>query len=273
MSNKEINADYINNLSYTDFVWLINQWNVLPWSFTTLSKWINYSFLNKNSNILEIACTTWFSSREISNLTWCTWIWIDISEKSILSARKNQELYTKNSKIKYKTKNAYEFESDEKFSHIIVWAALKFFPDQKLIIEKIVSLLEDWWFLLASPFYIEKDIPEYLVNKAKKVFWITITTEKYKEIMNLYNKFEIIYENRSDLVEETLEEIEYYAESTTNRAIKDLNIDNIDTKNAIFNRLVEIKTMSNELRPYQKYTVLVLRYRKDIYPNRFIELF
>lgn len=268
-----LNKEIIESLSYTDFVWLINQWNVLPWSFTTLSKWINYSDINSTSNILEIACTTWFSSREISILTWCRGIWIDISQNSIEAALENQRIYSPNPFIKYFKEDAYNFTSDEKFSHIIVWAGLKFFPDQTKIIDKIVSLLDDWWYLLASPFYTIDEIPWYLVEKARKIFWIQITTESYKEIMKIYNNFEIIYEDRLSIIQETKEEIEYYAKCTIDRIVSKLNIKDESVYKAMFNRLVDIKTMSNELRPYQNYTVLILRYRRSIYPNRFIELF
>jgi len=91
--------------------------------------------------------------------------------------------------------------------------------------------------------------------------------------MDIYNKFEILYEERCIMIQETEEEIRYYAKCTIDRTVKALNIIDSDIYDAMFTRLVEIKTMSNELRPYQKYVVLVLRYREKIYPNRFIELF
>ncbi|MEI7463409.1 MAG: hypothetical protein WCK03_03370 [Candidatus Taylorbacteria bacterium] len=47
-----ITPEYIKGLSYTDFVGLINQWNVLPGSHVTLSKWAYFSGLNKNSRLL-----------------------------------------------------------------------------------------------------------------------------------------------------------------------------------------------------------------------------
>lgn len=269
----DINRSFVNSISYTDFVWLVNQWNVLPWWFTTLSKRINYWNVNNKSNLLEMACTTGFSIREMAKLTWCKWVGIDISAKSIESAIENQKRYWWKNKIKYFTKDAYDFESNKKFSHIVVWAALKFFPDQQKAIDKIVYLFWDEGYLLASPFYIEWELPKELKEKAKKVFDIDVTTESYKEIMDLYNKFEIIYEDRCELKQETEEDIRYYAKCTIDRAVKDLNIEDKDTYDAMFDRLVEIKTISNELRPYQRYSVLVLRYRKDIYPKRFIELF
>lgn len=92
----------IKEMSYTDFVGFINQWNVLPGAYNTLSKWKVFSSLNSKSRILEIACTTGFSSREIALMSECKGIGIDISEKSIQSSIKNKEAYAPNIKINYR---------------------------------------------------------------------------------------------------------------------------------------------------------------------------
>ena len=68
----KITSEYVKSISYTDFVGLINQWNVLPGSYNTLSKWANFSGLNKKSRLLEVACTTGFSSRELALLSGCS---------------------------------------------------------------------------------------------------------------------------------------------------------------------------------------------------------
>ena len=84
MKNQQnITPEFIKQLSYTDFVGFINQWNVLPGSYSTLSKWAVYSKMNKNSRLLEVACTTGFSSRELATLTGCSGEGFDLSEGSI----------------------------------------------------------------------------------------------------------------------------------------------------------------------------------------------
>ena len=269
----QIDKKAIEAMSYTDFIWFINQWNVLPGAFSTLSRRINYSNINKSSNVLEVWCTTWFSIREVSTLTWCKWVWLDISQRSIDAAILNQKEYSTNNQIKYICEDAYQFKSNDKFSHIIVWGWLKFFPDQEMIIKKLIELMLDWGYILASPFYVTSKIPGNLIDEAKSVFWINITTETYKEIMKLYNKFEIIYENRLPITQETEEEINYYAKCTIDRVVKTMDIEDTEVYNCMLNRLISIKNMSNMLRPFQEYSVLVLRYREKIYPNRFIELF
>lgn len=270
---ENITTETIQNMSYTEFVGFINQWNVLPGAFNTLSKWKVFSDLNKNSKILEIACTTGFSSRELAIMADCSGKAFDIFEKSVNSAIENKKKYSPKIKIDYFVEDGYKFKSREKFTHIILGASLKFFPKPEEILKICLEHLEDGGFILASPFYIKSPIPESLISEFKKVFGITPTTESYKDIMKMYEGLEVIYEERNDLIEETNEELEHYCHSTIDRFCKEKGINDKELYNAMYKRLIEIKMMSNKLRPYQRYSVLVLRYRKNIYPNRYVELF
>lgn len=273
MNKETITVDYINQLSYTDFVGLINQWNVLPGSYTTLSKWRVFSQLNDSSRLLEIACTTGFSSRELALQSGCSGQGIDISEKSVAMAKYNREQYAPGSNLIYTVANGYEYTPENKFTHIVIGAALGFFPNPKKMLDHCTSLLEDGGYVLASPFYAISDIPDDLITRAQAVFNITPTTVSYKEIMKHYKDLEIVYEDKNELIQETEEELAYYCTSTVDRAAKMLKVVNVDVMRALYNRLYAIKKMSNDLRPYQRYSVLVLKYREGIYPNRFVELF
>lgn len=269
-----LTIDKIKSMSYTDFVGLINQWNVLPGAHNTLSKWKIFSDLNESSKILEIACTTGFSSRELALLSKCKGKAFDLSSKSVQSAIENKNLYAPNIDIDYFVKDGYKYETSEKFSHIVLGASLKFFPDSQKMLNKCIYLLKDGGYILASPFYIKYPLPKNLIKNFKKVFGIEPTIESYKDIINMYKGLEIIYQEKiDDIDKETEEEIEHYCHSTIKRACKLRNIKNKMMYEALYNRLYEVKKMSNELRPYQGYTVLVLRYRSFIYPGRFVELF
>lgn len=270
---EKITSEFITSLSYTDFVGFINQWNVLPGSFVTLNKWAKFSDMNKDSKLLEVACTTGFSSRELARLTGCSGEGFDLSERSVEMANYNQKEYAPEIDFSYSVADGYEYENKGLFTHIVVGAALGFFPDPAKMMDKCLSMLEDGGFVLASPFYVTKEIPQELVERAQKVFEITPTSVGYKEIMKDYNKLEVLYEDRNTLEKETEEELHHYCKSTTDRAVKMLGIDDEEVYKTLYDRLYEVKEMSNDLRPYQMYSVLVLRYRKDVYPNRFVELF
>lgn len=270
----KITCDYIDKMSYTDFVGLINQWNVLPGAYTTLSKWISFGKINEKSNILQVACTTGFQSREISIITGCKGKAFDISEYAINSAKYNKKHYSPNVDIEYFVADGYTYETKEKFTHVIIGGGLQFFPKPQLMKDRCISFLQDGGYLLASPFYVKDDIPDELVERARQVFGIRVTTKKYKEIMDMYQDLEIIYEDRNEIIPETEEEIESYCRTTVDRATKILGLeDNTQIAKAIYRRLYTIKDMSNLLRPYQMYSVLVLRYRDCVFPNRYVELF
>jgi 2-polyprenyl-3-methyl-5-hydroxy-6-metoxy-1,4-benzoquinol methylase len=273
MNAKKVTPSLVKNLSYTDFIGFINQWNVLPGSYVTLSKWLHFSQLNRKSNLLEVACTTGFSSRELALLSGCGGEGFDLSEKSIEMANYNKDKYAPNIKFSYEVANGYKFKANKKFSHIIVGASLRFFPDPQKMLDKCIDMLNDGGYILASPFYAVKKVPDSTIKESKKAFGITPTHTSYKEIMKLYNKLEIIFEERNELIKETDEEINYYCKSTIDRACKMLRITDKKIYQVMYNRLYNIKKATNNLRSYQKYSVLVLRYRKNIYPNRFVELF
>lgn len=273
MLNTKITPADIKQISYTDFVGLINQWNVLPGSYVTLSKWSQFSRLNKNSRLLEVACTTGFSSRELAVMSGCSGEGFDLSRKSIKMANYNKEKYTPNIDFSYSVADGYSFKAQKLFTHIVVGASLGFFPDSHKMLEKCISMLEDGGYLLASPFYVTEPLPLEIIKRAQKVFDITPTKVPYKEIMKLYNKMEILFEEHNALMQETDEELYYYCKCTIDRACKMLEINDEEVHNAMYDRLFEIKKTSNDLRPYQMYSVLVLRYRKSVYPNRFVELF
>jgi 2-polyprenyl-3-methyl-5-hydroxy-6-metoxy-1,4-benzoquinol methylase len=270
---ESISVDKINKMSYTEFVGFINQWNVLPGAHVTLSKWKVFADINSKSNILEVACTTGFSSRELAVLTNCKGDAFDISEPSIRSAKENKKIYAPKTRINYQVMDGYKYVTKKKYTHIVLGAALKFFPKPQEMLNKCISMLEDGGYILAVPFYIKQPIPEAIIKEFESVFGIRPTTESYKDILKMYSGLEVIYEERNDLLQETEEELAHYCNSTIDRVCKEKKISDREIYSALYNRLLRIKEMSNKLRPYQGYVVLVLRYNSKVFPNRYVELF
>ncbi len=270
----KINEEYIKNLSYTDFLGLVNQWNVPPGAYETVNKWVKFSNMNQNSQVLEIACSTGFSLRECAGLTKCSGIGIDISAKSVEIANKNKMKYSPNLNITYLNEDGYKFATKEKFSHIVVGAALRFFDNPKKMIERCASdLWREQGYLLSCEFYTPNPVPENLIQEAYKVFNIRITSAPYKKVMSVYEGLELLYEDRKVPELETDKELDYYCRSTINRAVEDLGLKESNIYETLYKRLYEIKMMSNKLREYQKYNILVHRFRSELYPNRYVELF
>lgn len=268
-----LTAKDIRSLNYTDFVGFVNQWNVLPGSYVSLNKWKHFSDITNKSNILEVACTTGFSSRELAYMTGCKGVGFDISAPSVKQANENKKYYRKKINIKYIVSDGYKFSTKEKFSHIIVGAALRFFPDPQEMLNRLTGMLQDPGYILATEFYTTKSIPQKLIKEAQQTFGITPTTIAYKDVMKIYTQLEVVYEDRNIPLQETDEEINYYTKSTVDRACTFMKIDDQEMYQVMFARLKKIKEVSNALREYQGYNVLVLRKRKETFPHRFTELF
>lgn len=268
-----ITIETIRTLSYPDFVGFINQWNVLPGAYNTVSQWAVYSRMNAESSLLQIGCTTGFQSRELSKLTGCTAVGVDLSVHAIQSAKYNLEYYSPECKVAYHVGDMETYQLDRNFTHIAIGAGLRFFRNPEKVLTQCINLFNHEGFILASPFYAHTTVPPELVERSKQVFGIIPTVETYKESMKPYTRFEILFEEKKTIIPETDEEITQYCEDSIARFAREKNITNAQMLNYAYRRLKLIRLTTNELRHYQGYSVLVLRYRQRIYPNRYVELF
>lgn len=273
MENR-IKIEDLKKMPYTEFISFAHQWNIPPGSFVTLNEWAIFSRINKDSRILEIASTTGFSSREIARITGCSAVGIDICSSSVERAQFNHQLYAKNLDLEYICMDACDYKSEKKFTHIILGAALGFFKNPEKMINNLKELLEDDGMILVSPYYLKGDkLPKDLIEKTKKVIEINPTNFDYYEAIKPYENFEVLYENRKEIIPETEEQMEKYSRDTINTACKFHNITDEEIIEYMYQRMYEIKNICNELHKYFGYSVIVLRYRKNIYPNRYVELF
>jgi SAM-dependent methyltransferase len=263
----------LSEMSYTDFVGYINQWNVLPGSYSTLNEWAIFSRLGPESRLLQLGCTTGFQARELAVLTGCTAHGLDVSAPSVEAARHNAASYAPDARLTYECGDAVSFVPPSPYTHVAVGAGLRFFSDPEAVIDRLPQLLVDGGYLLASPFYIRSDVPRETLERGRRAFGVLPTTEGYDEVMAPYTRFEVLYESRKDLAIESDAQVRSYCQSTVDRAARFHRIDDPDWKEEMFERLFEVRQASNALRPYQGYSVLVLRYRASTYPDRYVELF
>ena len=272
--NKEITIEELKKMNYTEFLSFVDQWNVPPGSLSTVSEWANYSNVTEKSNVLEIACTTGFSSRELALLKHCKVLGIDMCKNSIECAKYNKDIYASEENINYICDNFFNFKCVEKFTHIILGAAIGFFDDPKGLIEKCKDFMADNSYLLVSPYYLKGEkLPQDLIDRSRKVLGITPTNFDYYVAMEPYENFEIVYQDRKTIMPESEMQMKKYCDDIINKACAIHEIDDKEIRQYMYERLYEIKDVCNEIHKRHAYDVIVLRYRKSVYPNRFVELF
>ena len=270
----QCSLDELVRMNYTQFISYVGQWNVPPGSISTINEWAIFGHVNSDSRVLEIACTTGFSGRELARLTGCSVKGIDICKESIDDAIFNHQYYASECKLSYEHVDLYELKRDYKYTHIILGAAIQFFVDRDKVVEIISELLEDGGKILVSPYYLtDNHLPKELIEEARRILGIWPTDFGYETAMAYYKEFEILYQSRKDIVAETKEQMMKYTEDTVNRICEIRNIQDEDIIEVLKSRLYEIKNVCNELHKRHSYSVLVLRYTKKVFPNRFVELF
>lgn len=272
MESKYTRED-IFNLNYTDFVALVNQTNVPPGSYATLTRWIKNADIDSNSRIIEFASTTGFSILNIAQRTGASGMGIDISEKSVARANINAESFGLSDRVNFEFHDATQYPLRSDFTHSIFGAALQFFPSPADMLKHSLKAFHRQGKVLACPFYVSNPVPETLLRDAEGVFGITPTNAGYKDVVGIYEGLRVEYEDRLDICMETEAELVHYCNSTIDRLKAEQPSFSEEVFEACYDRLMSVRTMSNLLREYQEYSVMVLGYYEDEYPARYVELF
>lgn len=263
-------ADEVRNCGYTEFVAKVNQTNVMPGAYSTLNQWINFSNITRESHVLEVASTTGFSSREIAKQTGCKSHGIDICSLSVERANRNADEEKVASRVTYSVDNVLEIDSGE-YTHVIIGAALGFFPDPKVAMDRIASVLTKDGYILACCFYVNgTPMPEDVIKQREDMFGISNPPQTYQESRADFEGFKHVYYNHYDLHSEDEESIANYVKNTVKRYSEQQGDQREDVLMEIYNRLLDIKVFSNKLRKYYGYTVDV--YQKNEQP-RYVEQF
>ncbi len=260
-------------MDYPTFVAMVNQTNVPPGAYMTLNAWALHGRVDAASCVLEVACTTGFSSRELARATGCSAFGFDRSADAVALAQYNYRRIDPALRLDYVQADGLTFSTSQTFSHIVVGAALGFFPDPQAMARRLVGFLEDGGYVLAAPFWCDEPLSAEAAAVRRDVFGITGPMETYDDVMEMFQGLDVFHEAHHIPRPESPAAIERSCVATVDRICAQARIRAPKVRNAMVERLYLVKNSTNFLRRYQRYTVLVLRYDRTSYPNRYVELF
>lgn len=166
----------ISSMSYTDFISFIKEENRPSGGKKTIREILINSFINKDSNVLEIGCTNGFTSLEINKLIKCNVIGIDINMNSIDNAN---ERIIKNkldpNKIKFEHGNVENMKyKDETFDLIVCGNALSFVENQNEAISEIIRVLKPNGMIALVPIWYKQTPNFNIVDNVNKILGFKI---------------------------------------------------------------------------------------------------
>lgn len=260
--NEYLSVESINNMSYPDFVALMKQDNTPPGSDYTIDFWIKNAEISSNSFLLDLACSTGYSSRECFLKTGSQAYGIDISLPAILVANEKAKNLNAEEKLKYCQADACSLPFDKSFfSHVLGGCNFAFIQDRDKALQQVNECLQPQGVLCVANFYYRKKIPITLINEVYKAInfmpepnW---TLEFWHDFFN--DKFTLIKEENHELESQTNSELrddiyEYIFERNPFTSCL-----NVEIKEVIFEKFLKIRTPLNKQRNYQGVTLQLWR--------------
>ena len=263
---KKYTKEEINKLSYTDFISLIKEENRPSGGKKTIREIAINSFINENSNVLEIGCTNGFSSLEINKITKCNVIGIDINKHSIENANEKIRLnYLDNNKVKFEYGNAEDLTQfhDNTFDLIICGNAISFINDKSKAFDEIIRVLKPNGFISIVPIWYKQKPNMDIINKVNKELGFEIHCYYEKDWMDFSNKnLELYYKKDYHFIYCTKDQINEYVDKMINSK-EHLKIYNEEEIDIIKRRWSNTISVFNDNLSMTNYSVILLR--KNIY--------
>ncbi|QDG51149.1 class I SAM-dependent methyltransferase [Persicimonas caeni] len=159
-SRKDVQA-----LDYPDFVALLGQENTPPGGEDTVRWWIDKASIDEHSHLLDLACSTGFSSRYIAHHLGCSGVGIDLSSSAIERARQVRgEL-----RLDFQVADATDLPlADETFTHVVAGGTFAFFDASEAALDEVARVLEPGGKLCVSNFFYRSSPPDELLDTVEQ---------------------------------------------------------------------------------------------------------
>lgn len=185
MDIKNLTPQKINEMDYNELIGLVKETNRPPGGRKTVFEIANRTFLNKNSEVLEIGTSTGFTAIELSKLVKCKITSIDINEMSLEEARlRAKEADYENINFLKADVNELPFQ-DSKFDLIIVGNVFSLMANKERAFAECRRVCKKNGFIAAVPMFYTEEPSSKLVRDVSHAIKVNITPLYKKD----WNKF------------------------------------------------------------------------------------
>jgi SAM-dependent methyltransferase len=239
------------NMAYPDFVAFLGQENTPPGSFRTIGEWVDIASIASNSRVLDLACSTGFSGREVHLLTQAAIHGIDISAAAISRARENAR---GNQSLSYEVADASSLPlPDQSFSHVLGGCNFGFIDARDQALDEVHRVLSPGGYLCVSAFYYKQRPPEELLDQVADAIGFRPDVERSRDYWSAF------FSRRFSLVQEVLHDIPVSGARQVDRRVRRavygrapaLNDALPVVRDACYHRLRTIRLALDQHRSYQ----------------------
>lgn len=247
-----------DNMSYPDFVALMRQENTPPGGGKTVDEWVEQAKITCGSRVLDLACSTGFSSRRIAKSFAIDGVGIDISDMAISVAQEQFGESIHRGRLSFKVMDATNLSDMQGFTHTLGGCNFAFIQQRDLALDQVYKSMTYDGRLCTANFHYTTIPPEDLVDDVESVLgWRPNTAWDYDYWIGFFSRnFGLEYSRLVDLqaldecdLRELIER-QFMTDELTSRYSK-------YELSAMKDRYLTIRSTLNEHRKYQGYSVQV----------------
>lgn len=260
---KIITPEFLRSMSYPDFVALMKQDNTPPGSAYTVDYWIEHAGLSKDSVLLDLACSTGYSSRRCFKKLNMYAHGIDISEIAINTAKEKARNLGAQEQLSYQVSDACSLPfSSNFFTHILAGCNFAFIQDRKQALSEVIRVLRKGGIICTSNFYYRKVPGDDIINNVYAAIGFRPDPHWNLQYWHDFfdcNELELYHEKNHEVTSQTSEELK----ANISAYIKNDNefTRSLDeaAQNAFYERFLAIREPLNTQRDYQGVTIQLWR--------------
>jgi SAM-dependent methyltransferase len=259
---QENEANWIQNASYPDLVAFMQQDNAPPGGQYTLEYWIDKGNIKAESVLLDLACSTGFSSRYCYERLKARAEGIDVSALAISTAtQKASELNTQNLNYQVADACALPF-ADESFTHVLGGCNFAFIEQRGIALTEVMRVLKREGTICTANYFYRIPPPTGIVEGVYDAIgfrpnptWGLEFWNKFYNSADLQLEHEVIHHLESQDDDALFFSIEKYI-SDENKFTSNLDI---KSKGILLERFLGIRRQLNAQRDYQGVALQIWR--------------
>lgn len=169
----QLDAATIRAMSYNELIGLVRETNRFPGGKKSLFAIASRLMMNRDTKVLDIGCSTGSTAIELSRLTGCKAVGVDINPMSIAEACRRAEMAEAPAEFVLGDATNLAFE-DGRFDVVVCGNVTALIPDKQAAVREYSRVLREGGVLVAAPLYYVTSPPDDLVERVRSAIKVEI---------------------------------------------------------------------------------------------------
>ncbi|HVE70508.1 MAG TPA: class I SAM-dependent methyltransferase [Thermoanaerobaculia bacterium] len=257
-----LTADDVDRLSYPELVALVRETNRCPGGKRTINRIARLTLLDRESRVLEVGCTTGFTSIELAAISRARILGVDVIPAAVAEAERRRRALPASmaERIEFRVADLFDLLGRiEPVDLVVVGGATTFMQRKQDAVQAYQLLLRPYGFLSVTTLFYRSEPPQDIVQRVGNIIGTRIDVKLAPDWLDLFTStgLELYHCERHELDARPPEVIDAYVRYMLMQP--HLNGLCAEARAALHGRWLEAMTAFNENHRYLGYLLALLR--------------